>query len=42
MEWAITAGTGEPETYWSGDVWDDLSVHLRWNEAAELEMIQSV
>lgn len=32
----------EPETYWLGDVWDDLSVHLRWNKAAEPEMIQSV
>lgn len=35
-------GDEEPETYWSGDVWDDLSVHLRWNEAAEPEMIQNV
>lgn len=35
-------GDEEPETYWLGGVWDDLSVHLRWNEAAEPEMIQSV
>ena len=32
----------EPEACWSGGVWDDLSVHLRWNEAAEPKMIQGV